>query len=180
MKLRTIATTLMLSTSLAAAGHAQSVGVGASAGAGAGTSGTSGGTVGADLGANVSANASTALNLDGNSTDAEATGFALLGTALGLDGQNAGSIEGASVVSSDGQVIGKVQGARTDPADGSAQALVAVEESLGLTVRTVAFEAASLQAESNDTLVNAMSAAELRSKVQAQVSGGAEAGTSSN
>ncbi|HAW47783.1 MAG TPA: hypothetical protein DCX34_11185 [Roseovarius sp.] len=182
MKLRTIATTLLLSTGLATIGHAQSVGVGTDGSAGVGVGASTGGTVDGNVGASADTSGTASLGIDGDSSGdvgAGTSGSAQLGAALGLAGKNAATITGATVVSADGQVIGTVQGARTDPADGSVQALVSLDESVGLSVETLAFEAASLKAESEDTLVNAMTAAELRSNVEAQASGNARA-TASN
>ncbi|MFB9151111.1 hypothetical protein [Roseovarius ramblicola] len=178
MKLRTIATALLLSTGLATIGHAQSVGVGTDGSAGVGVGGSTDGNVGVSAGTSGTAN----LGIDGDSSGsgdvgADTSGRARLGTALGLAGKDAAEITGATVVSADGQVIGTVQGARTDPADGSVQALVSLDESAGMSVETLAFEAASLKAESEDTLVNAMTVAELRRNVEAQASGNARAAT---
>ncbi|MGR3461543.1 MAG: hypothetical protein ACU0AX_08080 [Roseovarius sp.] len=183
MKSRIIATTLLLSTGLATIGHAQSVDVGAAGGASVGVGDSTGGTIDGNVGVSAGTNGTTGLGIGSDSSSdvgADASGLSQLGSALGLTGKDAADVTGATVMSADGQVIGTVQGARTDPADGSVQALVSLDESVGLSIGTLAFEAASLRAESENTLVNTMTAAELRSNVEAQASGNARAAASND
>jgi len=177
MKLTSIAATVLLTTSLATPGLAQSLGAGAGATAGLGADASVGGagtSLGGNAGANLNANAGASMATDG------ATGSNLNADAntrgdAGAAAQAAADLNiGTEVHSSDGVSIGTIAETRTNTAGGT-QAVINVDESLGLAVRQVAISAASLTAGSESNLTIDIEAEDFRDRIHAQLEGGADA-----
>ncbi|MDD9726542.1 hypothetical protein PVV74_13815 [Roseovarius sp. SK2] len=173
MKLKTVALTTALTSTLALPLYAQGVGgVGVGTDAGAGVDAGVGG-VGANAG--VGAGATTDGANVGVDSNASASPEVSTGdTAAGVN-------VGAEVASADGQSIGTIADTRTS-ATGTAQAVIDVNPALGLGVGQVAVDAAGLQTDSEAGVSIGMAAQDFRESIQAQLEAraGAEATTGAN
>lgn len=166
MKLKTVALTTALASTLALPLYAQ--GVGADAGADAGVGGVG---AEADVGAGVST--------DGSNVGVDSNASASSNAAA--DNAAAGVNVGAEVASADGQPIGTIADTRTS-ATGTAQAVIDVNPALGLGVDQVAVDAAGLQTDSEAGVSIDMAAQDFRESIRAQLESraGAEATTGTN
>ncbi|MGK7654821.1 hypothetical protein ACSQ76_21245 [Roseovarius sp. B08] len=175
MKLKTVALTTALASTLALPMYAQGIGADAGVGGvGIGANADAGvGGVGAETG--VGAGASTnGANVGVDSNASASSNPATDGAAAGVD-------VGAEVASSDGQSIGTIADTRTS-ATGTAQAVINVNPALGLGVDQVAVDAAGLQAGSEAGVSIGIAAQDFRDTIQAQLEAraGAEATTGAN
>ncbi|WP_146193099.1 hypothetical protein [Maritimibacter sp. 55A14] len=164
MTFRTITLATVLTGATAMSAYALEAGgsVGVDAGVsgavdGVGDVGTS---TGADVNAGVEADTQGAAGTIATATDAATDAAASLQA-------------GTPIVSADGQLIGEIEATR-EAEDGRTQAIIAVNESAGLSAGQIAVNAEGLKKTSAGTVEYGHSMADLRAGVEAQVGANAD------